>query len=84
MIIFQQYQLANNYNLSLLDLVINWTLSFNLVKQVCIGTGSLDQLEQIVKALNNDKNYNKEINTEIDKFLDKNNVNKLPPLFFEK
>ena len=76
-------EIAINYNLSLLELVISWTLSFNLVKQVCIGTGSLDQLEQIVTALKNNS-YKKEINTEIDKVLDKNHACKLPPLFFEK
>ena len=76
--------LARKHNINLLDMVLQWTLSFDVVDQLCIGTGSIIQLEKLVNSLKNKSNYNKEINQEIDELLDKNLIYELPTTFFEK
>ena len=70
--------------MNLLDLVLNWTLSFDVVNQLCIGTASINQLEKLANSLKKECNYSKEINQEIENLLDKQLIYELPTSFFEK
>ena len=77
-------KLAHKKNMNLLDLVLNWTLSFDVVDQLCIGTASINQLEKLANSLKKECNYSEEINQEIYNLLDKQLIYELPTSFFEK
>ena len=67
--------LAEENNYSLLSLILEWTLSFECINKVCIGTSSILQLSEIVESLKrikNDQNLFKKIDN-----------NKLPLDFLE-
>ena len=42
---------CKKHNYSLLALVLEWTLSFQCIQKICIGTSSLQQLKEIVDNL---------------------------------
>ena len=44
--------LARRKNTNILALILNWTLSFKCISQICIGTSSIKQLDEIVSNLN--------------------------------
>lgn len=77
-------EIAKINNLSLLELVLHWTFSFDLIDSICLGTSSISQLKEIVKA--NSIDLNNSINTKdlIKNIIDDEIVNNQPKTFFEK
>ena len=77
-------KIAIENNLSLIQLVLNWTFSFNAIDSICIGTSSKEQLKEITEANNKICNPSNDINDLISGVIDINQAIREPSTFFEK
>ena len=77
-------EFANKNNKSLISLILNWTLSFKTVSQVCIGTSSIKQLKEIIGNLNDISVEDNLLIGDINKLNLPKNIFDLPETFFEK
>ena len=76
--------LARRKNTTILSLILNWTFSFKCISQICIGTSSINQLDEIVSNLNDLTIKDSSIIKEINNSNLPKNIFDLPVTFFEK
>ena len=76
--------LAKRKNTNIISLILNWTLSFKCISQICIGTSSINQLDEIVSNLNDLTIKDRTIIKEINNSNLPKNIFDLPVTFFEK
>lgn len=75
--------ICHKYGLPLIDLVLLWTLSFDKIKKVCIGTSKTDQLSQIVDSLNRLQSHPIDMIMKEIKEIELDVFKKLPSTYFE-